>query len=134
MKQYLETATNSANQANSSEAEELPKGLAKSLLAKWKSMENVKDKETSPESGNDGSKKSERTRAFSKDRQTSPGASSGNESSNGEDYMPQSGTAKMLLSKWKNIDSNASSNKERKGPRPITPPPADELERAKVLI
>lgn len=50
MKQYLETVTTSGSNNNSNESEELQcKGLAKSLLAKWKSMENVKDKEGSPE-------------------------------------------------------------------------------------
>jgi hypothetical protein len=133
MKQYLETAssggaaTSSANtnqspnstQSAGNEGEELPKGLAKSLLAKWKSMENV-DKETSPES-NTAVKM--RTRAMSKDRSPSNG-SQNNSNSNSNDHLPQAGTAKNLLSKWQNIDSNGvSSSRERKGPRQFTPPP-----------
>lgn len=47
--------------------------------------------------------------------------------------MPQAGTAKNLLSKWQNLDSSLSSSNQRKGPRPITPPPAEELDRAKSL-
>ena len=132
MKQYLETAStctnvsnvnqiqipNNFNQSQNDETEELQgKGLAKSLLAKWKSMENVKEKETTPDQN--------RTRADSKER------SPVNESSS-EDYLPQSGIAKSLLNKWQNIDTNTISNKERKGPRPITPPPTEELERNKV--
>jgi hypothetical protein len=137
MKQYLETATSggavasssgnsnqspNSSQSTGNESEELPKGLAKSLLAKWKSMENV-DKETAPES-NTAVKM--RTRAMSKDRSSSNG-SQNNSNSNSDDHLPQAGTAKNLLSKWQNIDSNGgSSSRERKGPRQITPPPANQ--------
>jgi len=137
MKQYLETATsggaatssgnsnqspNSSTQSAGNESEELPKGLAKSLLAKWKSMENV-DKETSPEA-NTAVKM--RTRAMSKDRSPSNG-SQNNSNSNSDDHLPQAGTAKNLLNKWQNIDSNgASSNRERRGPRQFTPPPSGQ--------
>lgn len=138
MKQYLETASTNANGNNhngENGEQELPgKGIAKSLLAKWKSMENVKDKEGSPEPNGPlrNTNTMGRQRAISKDRQTSP-PSIGNESPN-EEYLPQSGTAKTLLNKWQNIDSNTSSNNQRKGPRPITPPPADELSRNRVCL
>jgi hypothetical protein len=133
MKQYLEQSNNSGAHGDVVTTEELPeKGLAKSLLAKWKSMENVKDKETSPEPKDytkSGSK--DKSRAISKDRQTSPTGSNAS-NTNSDDCLPQSGTAKNLLNKWQNIDSNTSNQtKERKGPRPITPPPLEELERNK---
>ena len=120
MKQYLESTSQNGGSANEngepgSGAEELPKGLAKSLLAKWKSIENVKDKETSPES----------SRNSANGRQNSP------DSNSNEEFLPQSGMAKSLLNKFQNIESS-SSTRERKGPRPITPPPLEEIERQKV--
>lgn len=133
MKQYLEQSNNSAAHGDVVTTEEMPeKGIAKSLLAKWKSMENVKDKDSSPEP-KDSIKlvSKDKSRAFSKDRQTSP-TSSNNSNTNSDDCLPQSGIAKSLLNKWQNIDSNTSNQfKERKGPRPITPPPLDELQRNK---
>jgi hypothetical protein len=132
MKQYLEQSNNSGAHGDVVTTEELPeKGLAKSLLAKWKSMENVKDKDTSPEpkdSTKSGCK--DKSRAISKDRQTSPSSSNASKTSS-DDCLPQSGTAKSLLNKWQNIDSNTSNIKERKGLRPITPPSCEELERNK---
>jgi hypothetical protein len=104
--------------------------MAKSLLAKWKSMENVKDKETSPEpNGLETKPKVNKSRAISKDRQGSPTASTGSNTTS-DDCLPQSGTAKSLLNKWQNIDSSSSNSRERKGPRPITPPPLEELQRS----
>ena len=120
MKQYLESTSQNgaAGSAADNGGEELPKGLAKSLLAKWKSIENVKDNETSPESSRNGA---------GGQRQHSPSDSSS------EDFLPQSGLAKSLLTKFQNIESSASTRgAERKGPRPITPPPPEELERQKV--
>lgn len=123
MKQYLESTSQNGgagsannNNENGEQSEDLPKGLAKSLLAKWKSIENVKDKETSPDSSR---------HSAANGRQTSPS------DSNNEDFLPQTGLAKSLLNKFQNIESS-SSNRERKGPRPITPPPPEELERQKV--
>ena len=137
MKQYLESTStptgNNQQHANSGETDEPTKGLAKSLLAKWKSMESVKDKETSPEPANNGQpSKSTKSSVTSKERQTSPGGTSiiSNEA-NDEDHLPQSGTAKSLLNKWQNIDSNANNTKERRGPRAFTPPPPEELQRNK---
>lgn len=113
MKQYLDQAsTNNANETSISETSELQgKGLAKSLLAKWKSIENIKDV-TSPA---DGSK-----------RHTS--------SNNEQDEVPIAGTAKSLLTKWQNIDTTATTNGnkenwERKGLKAFTPPPQGELDK-----
>ena len=136
MKQYLETAGNSSSSgegsANSStmnaaggpaangEIEDLPnKGLAKSLLAKWKSIENVKENNNhSPEGGASPRNSVNRT--------------SPPHDGIDEQCLPQSGMAKQLLNKFQSIESNgAQSGKERKGPRPITPPPQEELERLK---
>lgn len=130
MKQFLEHSTNNNVHSDIVTSEELPeKGLAKSLLAKWKSMENVKDKDTSPEPKDSTKIIKDKSRAISKDRQTSPTVSNGS-NTNSDDCLPQSGTAKSLLNKWQNIDSNTSNqSRERKGPRPITPPPLDELQR-----
>ena len=135
MKQYLETAQQQQPQsANVNEGDEPTKGLAKSLLAKWKSMENVKDKETSPEPANGQPAKARQHRGASKERQTSPGGTSiaSNEApGTDEEHLPQSGTAKSLLNKWQNIDANANTSvsKERRGPRAFTPPPPEELQR-----
>jgi hypothetical protein len=133
MKQYLESTNNNQSpqhaSGNDEASEEATKGLAKSLLAKWKSMENVKDKETSPEPSGTHQAKSK----HHKERQTTPGGTiivNSNEGSD-DDFLPQSGTAKSLLNKWQNIDSNSSANKERKAPRAFTPPPPEEIQRNK---
>ena len=137
MKQYLESTNQqqagaTAPATNDDASEEATKGLAKSLLAKWKSMENVK--ETSPEPVNGQPKKPFKHHTSHKERQTSPGGTvivNSNEASD-DDYLPQTGTAKSLLNKWQNIDSTASGNtKERKGQRAFTPPPPEELQRIK---
>lgn len=132
MKQYLESTNNNQPQQNSVNGEvteEATKGLAKSLLAKWKSMENVKDKETSPEPAGGHQVKSK----HHKERQTTPGGTvivNSNDASD-DDFMPQTGTAKSLLNKWQNIDSGSGMNKERKAPRAFTPPPPEEIQRNK---
>lgn len=119
LKQYLEqTSSASQNTSNGGDAtlEELQgKSVAKSLLAKWKSIENVKD--SSPDLTGDRARK------------TSPTA----DGQTGDEFLPQSGHAKSLLNKWQNIDSDSNGNKQqRRGPRPITPPPPEELERIAV--
>jgi hypothetical protein len=211
MKQYLETSSStgyggggqfafsSTSAMNGSAAtaagteSELPelqglqgKHIAKSLLAKWKSMENVKEKDVvhSTNGGGDSSAVSNghghsstmssrnslsRTRAISKDRHylgsnasstttpyvyhssthhlhsssssttattttTAPPPVSASSSVSNEEQLPQAGIARTLLNKWQNIDASASSacGRERRGPRPITPPPVEEIERMKV--
>ena len=138
MKQYLESASTSSN-APSGGVDQEVKGAAKSLMAKWKSMENVikeggvatKDANGSPNGGepSTATRRSRATRAFSKDRQAggsgSASGSSGNASNaTSEDCLPQTGTARSLLNKWQNIDKAADeASKERRGPRAITPPP-----------
>ncbi|CAF0809373.1 unnamed protein product [Brachionus calyciflorus] len=100
MKQYLEqTSSNGANTSLNETSELQGKGLAKSLLAKWKSIENIKEGSPEPK------------------RQDSPG-----------EEVPPSGHARNLLSKWQNID-NTKDTKERKGPKAFTPPPPEELNR-----
>ena len=130
MKQYLESTNSNQpqqNTANGDETEGATKGLAKSLLAKWKSMENVKETSPEPPSGHQAKSK------HHKERQTTPGGTvivNSNEASD-DDYLPQTGTAKSLLNKWQNIDSSSANNKERKAPRAFTPPPPEEIERNK---
>ena len=130
MKQYLESTNCNQpqqNTANGDVTEEATKGLAKSLLAKWKSMENVKETSPEPASGHQAKSK------HHKERQTTPGGTvivNSNDASD-DDYLPQTGTAKSLLNKWQNIDSGSANNKERKAPRAFTPPPPEEIERNK---
>ena len=154
IKQYLETASTNGNTSqisqspsvnytssngtavNGGEGEDLPKGLAKSLLAKWKSIENVKDKETSPEPLPSNAPhrhsltRNTLNRAVSRERLSSP-------TDNGvqDENLPQSGSAKSLLNKWQNIEPNTttSNNRERRALRPITPPPPEELEKHRVI-
>ncbi len=121
LKQYLETAQSSNSNGANETGEELPeKGTAKSLLDKWKTIENVKyTKEPSPPA-------SGKMRALSKERQVTPpkphvNAGHGDDET---DYMPQTGTAKNLLNKWQNIDKEKDLNGERKQ-RSITPPAED---------
>jgi hypothetical protein len=112
LKQYLDSSSSSNSKPSQNlvggdmPVEEL-QGKAKSLLAKWKSIENLKDdKELSPVHTNLE-----------------------------EENLPQSGHAKNLLSKWQNnIESSNNSSAGRKGPRPITPPPQEELEKFAKLI
>jgi hypothetical protein len=124
IKQYLENSAAASSSVGAVTAaaatgvEEL-QGKAKSLLAKWKSIENVK--ETSPEltGGERGARKS----------------TSSNEGAEGSEFLPERGHAKSLLNKWQNIDAEADSGKEqRRGPRAITPPPPEELERIAVCL
>ncbi len=114
MKQYLENSGTTTT-SKQSDVEELLQGksIAKSLLAKWKSIENVK--ETSPEA---------------EGRQRN--STSSNEAADGQ-CLPERGYAKNLLNKWQHMEETSSDNaKERRGPRPITPPPPEELERIAV--
>jgi hypothetical protein len=118
MKQYLETATQqqpqlqqqqqTSSQNCSSDGEineQLPeKGSARSLLAKWKSIENLKDKDTSPESGSTNSST----------KQTAPV----NNVVTDADSLP-SGIAKNLLNKWQNIDRDGKEYHERKSSSPV---------------
>jgi hypothetical protein len=109
MKQYLETAQQNANSNGNQESETLPeKGSAKSLLAKWKSIENVQD----------DLQNARLQRGLSRER-TPPSPSLFS------DILPQSGTAKSLLNKWQNIDKQQEPV-ERKT-RQMTPPRAEEL-------
>ena len=149
MKQYLETASTNGSsnghspnmnptspngQTSTENGEDLPKGIAKSLLAKWKSMENVK--ETSPEPNHQNtahqnhrnSISKNNNRATSRERQSSPNETNGTQ----DEHLPQTGTARSLLNKWQNLDSNTSSQRDRRAPRPITPPPPEELEKFRV--
>ena len=106
MKQYLETASSqkvqqqsqhqTSNNTNIGNGEEQPeKGTARSLLAKWKSIENLKDKETSPELGS-GAGHTNGT------KQTSP--------FNGVVVtdIETTGMAKNLLNKWENLENDRS--------------------------
>ena len=127
MKQYLESSqANGANNNHADSDEVVSKGYAKSLLAKWKSMETMENKEASPEPPSHHPGKL-RFRALSKEG--SPNAAV--DCLNQEDQLPQHGNAKNLLNKWQNIDSNGAT-KERRAPRQITPPPNEELHRNKV--
>jgi hypothetical protein len=124
MKQYLDSAGSNAEKHSAADGQDAEmKGGAKSLLAKWKSMENVVKegvKETSP---SNETKARKHARAFSKDRQTT-GDGSSSSSATSEDCLPQTGTARSLLNKWQNIEHKEGTlSKERRGPRPITPPP-----------
>jgi hypothetical protein len=124
MKQYLESTSHQAENTTTPTEDESTKGLAKSLLAKWKSMENVKDKEGSPEPSHPPkTKRSE--------RQSTPGGTVIEYEE--DEQLPQSGNAKSLLNKWQNIDSSSQSSssaaRERRGIRAFTPPPPEELER-----
>jgi hypothetical protein len=120
MKQYLEQSNQSLNTNSNANSEEIvSKGYAKSLLAKWKSMECVDNKETSPDPSGP-----RRFRAHSKEGSPS---NSGNE--NDENSLIHTGNARSLLNKWNNIESN---NNERRAPRQITPPPSEELLKNKV--
>jgi hypothetical protein len=105
------------------------KGIAKSLLAKWKSMEEVKDKETSPDPSHQVQVGRIRDR-FNPDemyssRQRSPTSDMDNEE---KENLIQAGNAKNLLSKWNNLEAEPNKRGPR-GPRQITPPPPDELRR-----
>lgn len=121
IKQYLEGSSQQEYHIDHGTGELNEKGLAKSLLAKWKSMENVKDKETSPEPVNVGSVSGRYNPHES--RQRSP------LSNEEKENLIQAGCAKSLLNKWNNIDINQNGPRERRGPRQITPPPEDELRR-----
>lgn len=114
MKQYLETsqkaqmsshqqqAATSNVSANGEVNEQLPeKGSARSLLAKWKSIENLKDRETSPELNGVS------TNGNSNPKQTSPFNS--NSVVTEADNLP-SGIAKNLLNKWQNIEKEKDGN------------------------
>lgn len=109
MKQYLETAQQNGNSNGNQEQEALPeKGSAKSLLAKWKSIENVQD----------DTQNARLPRGVSRERTPpSPSITS--------DILPQSGTAKSLLNKWQNIDKQQEPIEKKS--RQITPPRAEEL-------
>jgi hypothetical protein len=105
MKQYLETATSqkvqqsphqTTNNTIANGEEQLPeKGTARSLLAKWKSIENLKDKETSPElsSNTNGNTK-----------QTSPFNVLVND-------IETTGIAKNLLNKWENLEKDGNNER-----------------------
>jgi hypothetical protein len=118
MKQFIENASNNNNNQNSNgggEIDELSgKGVTKSLLSKWKSIEHLKD-----EPGSLTANGEHQQRRSSKDEVE-------------EENLPQSGNAKNLLNKWKNIEETSTSGVQRKGPRAITPPPPEELERQRL--
>lgn len=114
MKQFLESSQNQDVHSHANTDEVIGKGYAKSLLAKWKSMESMEGKEGSP------------TRRLSKEG--SPGSV---DVLNG-DQLIQHGNARNLLNKWNNIDSN--SEQTRRAPRQITPPPSEELKRNKHMF
>ena len=114
MKQFLENSQNQDIHSHNNTEEVIGKGYAKSLLAKWKSMESMEGKEGSP------------TRRLSKEG--SPGSV---DVLNG-DQLIQQGHAKSLLNKWNNIDSN--SEQPRRAPRQITPPPSDDVQRNKQMF
>ena len=109
MKQYLETATSqksaqsaqiSSNNTNGETSEQLPeKGTARSLLAKWKSIENLKDKETSPEANGVA-------QITNNNKQGSPV----NNTVSDIDNLP-SGIARNLLNKWQNIERDERSDR-----------------------
>jgi hypothetical protein len=116
LKQYLETANSSNANGSSETGEELPgKGTAKSLLDKWKTIESVKNKETSPELGVN---KTNKDRQFTPPKQTV----TVNHGDDQTDFMPQSGMAKNLLSKWQNIDKEKDAGPNERKSRSITPP------------
>lgn len=97
MKQYLETATSQSPSQNGNhengDGDKLPeKGTAKSLLAKWKSIENLKDKE-----------------------QTSVATEIPTDAEN----VTQTGIAKNMLKQWENIDG--SGNNERHERKSLSP-------------
>jgi len=130
MKQYLETATtgaNGADQQTDANGEQPEKGSAKSLLAKWKSMETFKDKDsTTPERENSAQSELQnlrKQRAMSRERQTPPPATSTKETN---DVMPQSGTAKSLLNKWQNIDKVDGSGEVKRSSRQSSLTPGGE--------
>lgn len=119
MKQYLESSQ--ANETvKENKADEIGKGYAKSLLAKWKSMEHMDGKEGSPEPKSS-------LRRFSKEG--SPGSV---DCMNQDELLIEQGHARNLRNKWQNIDSNSEST--RRAPRQITPPPSEDLQRNKNMF
>jgi hypothetical protein len=129
IKQYLDTSSQpQCANFDHGTGELKEKGVAKSLLAKWKSMEEVKDKETSPEPHNHVTVGRIRDRFNPEEmlRQRSPTDMDDNEE---KENLIQAGNAKNLLSKWNNLDANPNERRGPRGPRQITPPPPDELRR-----
>lgn len=105
MKQYLESQQNCDSTRHNDTEEVVGKGYAKNLLAKWKSMEHMDDKE--------GGRLS---------KEGSPSSNCVN-----EEGLVEQGHARNLRAKWQNIDANGEQQ-----PRPrrqITPPPQEELHK-----
>lgn len=126
IKQYLnQDSSQSQVHIDHGTGELSEKRLAKSLLAKWKSMENSMDKETSPEPGVQVGRLRDRFNPEDFNRNRSPSEDAGEEKEN----LIQAGYARSLLKQWQNIDASQGETRARRAPRQITPPPEEELRR-----
>jgi hypothetical protein len=104
MKQYLDAQQNNDSTRQNDTGELVGKGNAKNLLAKWKSMEHMDEKEGAGRLSKEGS----------------PSSSCIN-----EEGLVEQGHARNLRAKWQNIDANGEQQQRPR--RQITPPPQEEL-------